>query len=140
MALPPGYRFFRDDALLEIREKETLYCERCDQLYWKTDEERTKRAYKSKGSYVGDNLCPNCIQLIRSRVYSLQHGNRRSCPIEAGKWIYAKHHHTVKNEKDYFAKAKESYDWWEEYYKGQEAKAKTIAELKFKMLLKKEGD
>jgi hypothetical protein len=150
MTLPQGYRFFRDDALLELRERETLYCDRCDQLYWK---DNSKREYKSKGSYVGDNLCPNCIALIRSRVNALQNVKRKSCPIKSGEWIYEKHHHIILNDEDLFYHSKKRYDAQMESMKISEyntnlkrkkdywsiVKCKTIKELKKKKrILKKD--
>ena len=79
MGLPSGYRFFRDDSLLDIRAKETRYCERCERLYW-IDE--------SQDSYVVEKYCQECLGLIRSRTSYLIRGDRTYCPINSGKFIF----------------------------------------------------
>lgn len=147
MKPPSGYRFFRDDALLDKRAKETRYCKRCNELYW-IDE-------ATKNSKIAEGYCQKCLNLFNSRIGLLEGDRPRAgCPIDSKEFIFTEHYHNyggrgkAKATYDSYQTWKEMHEKWEkeqhfkaieDYYKI--VKIKTIEELKHKhKLLKQKED
>jgi hypothetical protein len=76
-----GFRFFRDDALLKLREEQTKYCKRCGDLYW-VDE--------SNDSFIAADYCKYCLALVLLRVRNLNRRDRCQCPVDSKEFIYNK--------------------------------------------------
>lgn len=88
-----GLRIFYDQfVLLGFEDQET--CNRCGTSYY-PDEQGT--------SYIADNLCLPCLQLLQSRLHHLRKRNPNHCPINTKNFIYSKtlHVHRSRRVRNY---------------------------------------
>jgi hypothetical protein len=75
-----GFRFFRDDRLLELYA-ERVQCSHCER--WLYPDEKIN-------SYLGENLCKECYGLISGRIRILKNPERKTCPINPESFIFSK--------------------------------------------------
>jgi hypothetical protein len=136
MSLPSGYRFFRDDLLLEKRAKEASYCDRCGEFYWITDDDKRHHSKRGK-SYLGDGYCLSCRSLMYKRIDQLKKDRPRAgCPIDSEEYIYTEKYHNYSGRQKWKAR----YETWQstkEFYEEHEKQSEQKQKEDFEKLLKK---